>query len=288
MSLLCELVKTRAVDGVRLDGAFYASAASPQTIVDAVVCQHGTASNFYSSQTLDAVTPALLDLGLSVLRVNSRSHDGLSYVMSETGRKLEGAAFENVDDCRYDIDAWCGFLRDRGFQRIGLLGHSMGAIKSIYAMAHEPELDVKALVAISPPRLAHSILLNGERGTQFAALLHECQTRANQGDADTLMSVDYPLPLITSPRSYLDKYGVDGKYDILKYVPDLCGPALFVYGSVELEHGGVPFGGMPDQITKWRSHDSIQVTMIEDADHFYSKSGPQLAAAISKWFTQLR
>ena len=72
-------------------------------------------------------------------------------VTSKGGRRL-GAAYEIVDDCRHDLLAWLDLLRERAGPRIALVGHSLGAVKTIYALAHE-DVPLQCAIAISPPRL---------------------------------------------------------------------------------------------------------------------------------------
>src|SRR5205823_2653814 len=118
-------------DGLRLHGALELTESGPldgslgrQASVDAWLCLHGTGSNFYSASTLSALTPKLLAGGAAVLRVNTRGHDLMCTGPSAPGRWLQGAAFERVDESVLDLTAWIAFLRQRGFGRIGILGHS--------------------------------------------------------------------------------------------------------------------------------------------------------------------
>ena len=72
------------------------------------------------------------------------------------GGLRQGAAYEAVDDCRHDLTAWVDYLKRRAGSRIGLVGHSLGAVKCLYALAREPGLSVACVVALSPPRLSHA------------------------------------------------------------------------------------------------------------------------------------
>ncbi len=124
-----ELVQVRTSDGLRLDGALLPSNQEPRAtaIVDGVVCLHGVGSNFYGSNMMQHLATALSNCGLPVLRVNTRGHDGVSTAATERGGRLQGAAYEIVDECRHDVLAWVSFLQQRGYQRVALLGHSLAA-----------------------------------------------------------------------------------------------------------------------------------------------------------------
>ena len=85
-----------------------------------------------------------------MLRVNTRGHDPVSTAATARGGRRQGAAYEAVDDCRHDVAAWLDWLRPRAGPRVGLLGHSMGAVKCLYAPAQEPDLRPACVIALIP------------------------------------------------------------------------------------------------------------------------------------------
>src|SRR5436309_506765 len=132
-----ELVQVRTADGVRLDGALSTPkhVDSERTLpVDAILAVHGTGSNFYSGALLEGLLPKFLADGLAVLRVNTRGHDVVSMAATLQGARRVGSSLEKVDDCNHDLVAWTEFLVARGYSSIGLVGHSLGAIKAVYLM----------------------------------------------------------------------------------------------------------------------------------------------------------
>jgi alpha-beta hydrolase superfamily lysophospholipase len=154
--MLVDLIHTTTRDGVRLDGVYQAARppASSTTPIDAVVCIHGTGGNFYSSTLFAALAERLVDRGISVLRANTRGHDLMCNTTTSQGGRRLGAAYEMVDNCRHDLGAWVGWLKANCGPRIGLVGHSLGAVKCLYAQTQEPDL-AERLIAISHPRLSN-------------------------------------------------------------------------------------------------------------------------------------
>ena len=77
-----------------------------------------------------------------------REAEGLDFppVPGELGKRI----WENVSK-----EAWAGWLKQHAGPRIGLIGHSSGALKCLYAEAHEPDPAVKTVVALPPPRLSY-------------------------------------------------------------------------------------------------------------------------------------
>jgi alpha-beta hydrolase superfamily lysophospholipase len=180
-----ELVRTVTRDGLRLDGALappplplgergmrsmpgegvqsLGAALNPHprllpkgegTIPTAAILLHGVAANFYTSSTFEPLISRLQSLGIAALAVNTRGHDSVFGASLGMVRRRFGAAYETVDDCRHDVAAWVELLKSRGHERIVLIGHSLGAIKAVYAQALEKLPEVVAVVAVSGPRLS--------------------------------------------------------------------------------------------------------------------------------------
>ncbi len=249
-----ELVQVRTADGVRLDGALsLPKHADPQRKlpVDAVLAVHGTGSSFYGSSLFEGLLPKLLADGLPVLRINTRGHDAVSMAATLQGSKRLGSSLERVADCTHDLVAWAELLVSRGFASIGLMGHSLGAIKAIYTMTHTPHPAIKRVIAISPPRLSHQYYLASEKRDEFTAHLRQAEELVAAGQGDTLMSIQTPLPFLVSAASFIDKYGPEENYNFLRYIDRLKIPVLFAFGGIELEE--VNFRGLPEAIESAKS-----------------------------------
>src|SRR5438552_11006493 len=98
-----ELVRTVTPDGLRLDGALTLTRSVSEGLQpSAAILLHGVASNFYTSSTFESLIAKLQELGLAVLSVNTRGHDTVYSASVGNVRRRFGAAYETVDDCRYD------------------------------------------------------------------------------------------------------------------------------------------------------------------------------------------
>jgi pimeloyl-ACP methyl ester carboxylesterase len=280
--MLVDLVQTATRDGVRLDAAFQA-ASTAHPAFDAAVCVHGTGSNFYSSTLFDAVAERLLALGISVLRVNTRGHDLMSTATTTRGGRRLGAAYEVLDDCRHDLAAWVGWLRDRQRSRLLLLGHSSGAVKCLYAQAHEPDDAVGGVVAVSPPRLSHGWFARSEKAAEFRATFQQAQALAAAGEPGALLDVTLPLPFVTTAAGYVEKYGPDERYNYLTFLSRVACPVLVTLGDKEVE-GNVAFQGAPAAIAEVAPR--ARVACVAGADHFYTGVRPALLAQVEAWLAE--
>ncbi|MBI2825685.1 MAG: alpha/beta fold hydrolase [Planctomycetia bacterium] len=287
--MLVDLVNVTTDDGLRLDGALHAPPPDVPTSlgVDAVLCLHGTGSNFYASNMMASLVAAMRDRGAAALAANTRGHDGISTTSAPLGRRLQGAAYEIVDACRHDVAAWLAMLRNRGHKRLGLLGHSLGAVKALYAQAHQTDRDVAWIVAISPPRLSHAEFAAGSHGETFRRDYAQAEAMVREGRAEALMEIRYPLPYAVSAAGFLDKYGTDERYNVLGFVGRIACPLVITYGTAELPTS-VAFRGMPEAFEEHaRGRADRHVALVAGADHFYAGMYHELWARVEDGLRRL-
>jgi pimeloyl-ACP methyl ester carboxylesterase len=283
-----DLVQTTTRDGLRLDGSFQSpSNPSPSELgLDAVCMVHGTGSNFYGSTLFDGLAARFLELGCAVLRINTRGHDGISTAATAQGGRRLGAAYEVVDDCRHDLAAWVDWLRQRAGQRIGLVGHSLGAVKCLYALAHEPGIAAHGVVAISPPRLSYSWFCSGPERPQFLETCARAEQHVAKGEPEALIEVKQPLPLVIAAAGYLEKYGPDERYNYLQFLPGVPCPILITLGSIEVA-GNMAFRGAPEALVIGNRSRRLTVAGIVGADHFYTGVRADLIDRVEAWLRSL-
>jgi pimeloyl-ACP methyl ester carboxylesterase len=284
--MLIDLVHTTTRDDIRLDGALlteFPGYDRSAMDIDAFLLIHGTGGNFYGSTLFDAIAERLLQLGCAVLRANTRGHDGISTAVTSRGGRRLGAAYEIVNDCRHDIAAWLEWLKQRAGPRIGLIGHSSGAVKCLYALAHEPGLPVTSVVALSPPRLSYSWFCNSVNAQQFLETSHRAEALVNESKPAALMEVTLPLPFVITAAGYVEKYGPDERYNFLKFLPTVACPALVMLGELEVA-GNMAFQGLPEAIGEIAKRQSgLTVQTIAGADHFYTGVRRDVVECIEQW-----
>lgn len=277
------LVQTTTRDGLRLDGALHTPSVPATLPVDGFCLVHGTGGSFYTSALLDAFTERLLQLGCPVLRVNTRGHDGISTAQTAQGGQRLGAAYEVVDDCRLDLAAWVEFLRQRTGPRIGLLGHSLGAVKCLYALAHDRTLPVAAVAAVSPPRLSYSWFCSSPEGPEFHATYALAEQHVAEQKASALLEVQLPLPCVLAAGGFVEKYGPDERYNFLRFLASVRPPTLLTFGSREVQ-GNMAFRGLPEAVSELAARQpSLRVAVVEGADHVYSGRRDEVLAVFEEW-----
>ncbi|MCA9249172.1 MAG: alpha/beta hydrolase [Planctomycetales bacterium] len=278
-----ELVSVNTADSLRLDGALHRCATVNEGAApSAVVCLHGVGGNFYASRLQSRLTPSFISRRNSVLWGNTRGRDSV-YGASLAGRWTRlGAAYEIVDDCRFDIAAWITWLREEGFAEVGLFGHSLGAVKAIHYAANNPATVPDFIVAASPPRLSYQAYTAAD-SPGFSEVVREAQRLQSEGRGQQLIEATFPTPMLISAETYVDKYGPGERYNIVRQIDRLTCPTLISYGALELASGNPAFAGLPAALRKAAGDAELHLIEIADADHFYTGTDQHLAAAVSDW-----
>ena len=212
---------------------------------------------------------------------STRGHDGISTAVTAKGGRRIGAAYEVVDDCRHDLTAWVEFLKARVGPRVGLVGHSLGAVKCLYALAHEPALEAAYVITISPPRLSYSWFSSQPEGEAFLRTYRQAEALVQAGEPTATLEVAQPFPFVITAAGYVEKYGPDEHYHFLRYVNGVRCPVLITLGAVEVANNAA-FRGSPEALAELRSP-LLSVATIADADHFYSQARPALLEQIDRW-----
>lgn len=281
-----DLVKTVTEDGLRLDGVLHPAGdgVPNRSPVDGLICLHGVGSSFYGSSLFEALTPSLAARGIPVVWVNTRGHDNVYAGSTRQGRRWLGAAFESVDECRLDVAGWIDWALRAGWERIGLLGHSLGAIKAVYSQAHASHAAVQRVIALSPPRLCYRTFQNDPLGAAFFDALTTAQRHVAAGDAQALIQVQYPFPMLITASGYVEKYGPAERYNVVPLVARIDCPLLFTYGQLELDSGSVAFAGVPAALRESaRTGQTLEIVVIAGADHNYSRCAAPLAEVLQRW-----
>jgi pimeloyl-ACP methyl ester carboxylesterase len=285
-----ELVHTFADDGLRLDGALYqpAADAKPELPLDAVLVLHGTGSNFYGSRFLTYIADRTVSWGAACLLANTRGHDQVTTALVQhpdgsTSSRRIGSAYELVDECRLDVAAFLKLLEQKGRRRIVVLGHSLGAVKTVYSATQAALPNVAAVVAVSPPRLSYSHFAASVRAPGFLAELAEAERLVADGKPEAIMDIHFPLPYLITAAGYVDKYGRDERYNLLNLVDRLPVPTLFTFGGAEVQQG-IAFRGFPEALEEKKAAGAkLSTAVIAAGDHHYTGVQGDLLNTIERW-----
>ena len=283
-----ELVHTTTSDFVRLHGFYRESketlATNPETgAINAAILAHGLGGNFYSSRLLLHLAMVLESIGIHVVIANTRGHDMINSSTWAGKTRSVGAAFEDVADSKMDITAWADYLVKRGHTNIAAVGHSLGAIKSIYSQAFAAHPNVKNIIALSATRLSYAKLSDSPRGELFRETIKKCESLVEQNKGQIPIQVPFPFPTWMSPQGYLDKYGPGESFNWLNFIDRIEIPTLLLFGEKELTEN-VAFEGLRDDLAPLKAGwNPLTIREIDDADHFYTSRFNEVSENIVRW-----
>ncbi|HVV98782.1 MAG TPA: alpha/beta fold hydrolase [Planctomycetaceae bacterium] len=270
LAMQVELVRLTTRDGLWLEGAWFEPRGATSLPIDGCLFLHGTGSNFSAPGVLEAFATRVAARGVAALRINTRGHDGIATIHGPKRSIRGGATYEEVADCPHDVRAGVDFLTERGCRRIALVGHSMGGVKSAYTLAHEQFAVVARLIVISSPRFCHARFMASPRADAFRADFAAAQAAVAAGDPEHLMPVTQPMPFLATARGFLDKYGADDRYDLLRHLPKSGCPTLVIIGTRSPEQS-IGFEGLPETLQELAAaHPHIRVELVEGANTNYT------------------
>jgi hypothetical protein len=138
-------------------------------------------------------------------------------------------------------------------------------------------------VAGSPPRFAHSAFLTTAEGDIFKRSAEQAQQHILEGHPEAVMDVLYPVPILVTAETFMQKYGPEETYDILTYIPKMNIPTLILIGTEEAQTM-MAFQGLPSQVAKLADElDYLTFTSIPGADHAYTHQRTEVWNIVRQW-----
>ena len=267
----------KTADNERLHGALLTPVDGAADL--ALIFVHGVAMNFYLPPLFN-FGQELAQRGYHSFVINTRGHDWIA--RAGNLQKFGGAAYENLDDCIADLDATIDFLKQRGYRRFILIGHSLGAIKSIIYQGTQRRSDIASIVACSTPKQFYSERV--ERQPRFRELIATAEQLVAEGKSEELIMVPVGVnPGLFTARTHLDKYGRDDANDCRPHAKNVGCPVLAIAGGAE-----PPFFHDYAREIVAAAGGASTYQCVDGANHFYNRHTSEMVEVIGKWLDQFR
>ncbi|MGB7948057.1 MAG: alpha/beta fold hydrolase [Candidatus Binatia bacterium] len=265
----------KTADNERLHGLLFTPPDEHSDL--ALVFVHGVAMNFY--------LPPLVVFGQELAGrrhhcfvINTRGHDWIARAGNLT--KFGGSAYENLEDCLLDLDGALAYLAQQGYGRFILVGHSLGAIKSIIYQGTRQRKDVAGIVSCSAPKQFYSERI--ARQPRFRETIENAENLLAEGRGEELMSIGVgATPGIFSARTHLNKYGRDDRNDCRPYAHRLGCPLLAIVGSAEPTF----FHEYARELVAAASPKGTYQS-VHGGNHFYNRHTTEIVEIIYQWLAQ--
>jgi len=210
--------------------------------------------------------------------INTRGHDWIARAGNLT--KFGGSAYENLEDCLFDFDGALDYLKQREYRRFVLLGHSLGAIKSIIYQGTRQRGDVVGIVSCSAPKQFYSERIG--RQPVFRETIEKAETMVADGRGEELLSIAVgATPGIFSARTHVDKYGKDDRNDCRPYAKRLGCPLLAIVGGAEPKF----FHEYAQELVAAAGANSTY-KLVDGGNHFYNRHTAETVEIIYQWLAQ--
>ena len=275
MNFQTEICTFKTADNERLHGALFTPPERPPDL--ALLFVHGVAMNFYLAP-LFTFGQDLASRGFHSFVINTRGHDWISRAGNLT--KFGGSAYENLEDCLPDLDGALDYLKDQGYRRVILIGHSLGAIKSIIYQGTRRRADIVGIVSCSAPRQFYSERVARQAG--FREVIEKAEAMIAEGKGEELLSISVgATPGIFTARAHVNKYGRDDNNDCRPYAKHLGCPLLAIVGSAEPKF----FYEYAQEIVAGVGAKGV-CKLVDGANHFYNRHTRQIVEIINEWLVQ--
>lgn len=203
----CRIITLRSKSGIALDGAIYL-ANQPRGIA---VHIHGSLGNFYQNHFLRTLAREYTALGISLIAINLRSHDGIAEAVDLDRQQTTyiGGSLLPFESCISDIEGIIEWAEKLGLPVL-LQGHSLGCDR-VVAFALEKRWE-GPLILLSPCDSKELQLRWGDINDV------DWQARINAPEQSELE----PFPLLPA-----NSYGVIGSGDLWRYPIPTTARTLF-------------------------------------------------------------
>lgn len=277
--MLVDLVHTKTSDGVTLSGIVL-EPEEPRTnlLVDAMVMVHGSAGNFYLSPS-NPRAAHLRDMGIPTALFNTRGHD---VVGGRAGKVRTGNAYEMLSETHLDLQATVAFMVERGYERVGIWGSSLGAVRVVLAQAKNQDPNVAAVISLAPLRFSHEYYSACEMGEEHLRNYENAKALVAEGRGHEIMFVDFPNPgAYFSADVYLDRHCSE-HYDITKaHTNEIACPLLILTGTEET-HPRMRDAGR-DMAALCEGRENVTWVHLEGGDHGWHNKEDDLFRVVPEW-----
>ena len=277
MARTAELLSFVTSDNETLHGALFRADVSPCPDV-ALLMIHGVAMSFYTGP-LPVFAEALAGRGHHAFSINCRGHDWIARGGDLTA--FRGATYENFEECALDLDAAIDRLKQAGYARFVLVGHSLGSVKSLYYQGMRRREDVVGVISCSAPKQFYAA--RAVEDPEFEARMAGAESRVAEGQGEEFLwaPASGATGLFTY-RTYVSKYGRHETNDVRPHAARLGCPLLVTAGEIEAAY----FREYAHELNESAGPDNCTCIIVPGANHFYAGCEAFMIDALDGWLKE--
>lgn len=287
-----EIIEFCAIDDIILNGYINKGENKTDKVLIAI---HGMTSNCFKSRE-KIIAQEIEKIGIDTICFNNRGSEILKYIKKKNGEKtIAGTAFENIEECYFDILGAIKYAVQLGYTSIYLQGHSLGSTKIIYTYKKLQEENseflkyIKGIILLSLVDIPD--MINSFTKPEF---IQYALNKEIENDTFSLMPINTTIhPL--SVNTFLRYAKYNENINFARFSDD-------AYDFNDINNIKVPlfmrWGSYKELIKKdAKSHveffktrlinDNVDVDYIEGANHSYAKKEKILAEQIKRFLKDI-
>ncbi|MCX4365179.1 MAG: DUF1749 domain-containing protein [Bacilli bacterium] len=271
-------------DGLRLS-AFHWETISKGTCI---VFIHGQGGNVLENYFAHIWGRIFNENNIGFIYGHNRGYGHINDIITkEDDLKRCGATFEIFEESLYDVDLWLNKAYELGYEKVILMGHSLGCNKVIYYI-YKKNPHINGLILASPPDMVGLTLL--EEPT-YEDLVKEAQANVNNGNPKKLLNELLDGYSYTSSENFLNFYLEGNNID---NIPIERNPQNFEqFNSIKVKT--LAFSGSNEtgpyskiELLKEKAINcpDFEVSFIKDSGHTYNHHEEDVANLIVDWLSK--
>lgn len=267
-------------DEIELEGTYFDS--KKKDIC--VLFIHGQAQSILNNSFAYKLGKYLSCREISFLYGHNRGHNYINCLHKKDGSLLvEGATFEIFEDSLKDIDVWMKKIKDYGYKKIILMGHSLGCNKALYYLSKKEMVD--GLILASAPDM---VGITKKEKSNFLEILKEAKEAVESGKSRKILSsligeTDYmsagTFISESLENSNIDNFPIERNPVVFSQLSKVNIPILSIAGSLEYPTY------LKQDVLKEKAINSEDFTykIIDGGNHFYYGKEEELNELIYNW-----
>lgn len=275
-----EIVKFLASDDLLINGLYLENNSDT-----CVIHIHGLFSSMISSVG-ENILNVCYNLGIRGILVNTRGSGVVTGFKRKIGTEYErimgGTSYEIFEESLFDIKGTIDFLKEKGYKKFILCGHSTGCQKTTYYCLKSKIKDIIGLILLAP-----ADDLNIAKELELKEKFESTLKRAKENQENKILFENDNFMLLSAKRFY-DLYKEDSiEGNLFNYKKELEHiskveiPILSIFGSEE-EYAVISVEEMLEKISKYYVNDKSK-TKILSGDHGFTGFEKELEKEVLSW-----
>lgn len=181
-----------------------------------VICIHGMCGTIIDNYFATVWGKLLSEKNIGFIYEHNRGHSiENDIVMKDGSFKRYGCMYEIFEDCIYDIDLAIETVKEKGYKRIILLGHSYGCNKVIYYY-YKKQPNILGVILASAPDMIGSHL--SAQAYDYKELLKEAKDNIDNNEPTKLLHKMIEDYMYMSSQTYYNWYNENSELNNLPVI----------------------------------------------------------------------